>query len=186
GAQIYIAYSYVRADLFREVRLLRSSDGGQSWSAAPQVVSQPPPSTYYAGIPDIVVGPDHEVHVAWGELGWWYWCDMSNDQGPNGFLRSAHSTDFGASWTLPATISSYSSTYFSDGPMDVFGYNKSHVRLAVDRSSSASRGNLYATWTAAGYWHAPVGTGVVVNEVEPNNLPSGAQALMLGDDATGV
>jgi len=178
---VYVVYSQF-APARQDVGFVASPDGGQNWSS-PATLSNT--STTWSLFPDLAVGPDHELYVCWGEYSWYYWCDFSTPFAPPGPYQWAKSTDRGATWTAPATLAQRFSNYTSNGPMDRFGWTKDFPRIAVDRSSGPGRGNVYAVFGGSAVRSSAVGTGTTVAEVEPNELPSGAVTVAVGDDGTG-
>jgi hypothetical protein len=132
-----------------QIELIRSLDGGQSWSLSPTVIQ--PDETLTTGKVNqgcnVTVGPNHEVYVAW-ENDW-----ISSDT-PK--IRFARSLDQGVTFSTPVDIAQFNSLAFR--PPN--GYNRDTIndfpQIAVDRSLSAKRGTIYVTWQAAPAIRSPL------------------------------
>lgn len=159
------------------IEVVRSTDGGQTWSP-PLPLSSP-----FSNGSQAVVGPDGELYVVWE--------DFAARQ-----VLGRKSTDFGISFAAPFVVSD-----MFDNLMVSPGYLGGHQNpiypcafsdlvpnfpsLAVDRSSGPQRGSLYATWTE--YAHGTeTPTQRELFEVEPNGYFANAQSLLLGDEVSGA
>lgn len=96
-ARVYLAYDDVRDDR-QGVFFVRSDDSGTSWSA-PTPLATGDPDTFHAENPVTATDPAGNVGVAWYE--------RPPDAGPGCWrIRFALSTDGGASFLDPVTVSS--------------------------------------------------------------------------------
>ena len=119
------------------IELVTSNDGGQTWSA-PSVVFQVHCGSGGEAVQgsSIVIGPNGEVNVAF------------EHRLPDSIeILFARSTDHGTTFQPPVTIAASDFAGIFQGYAQDFFRINSFPMLAVDRSSTASRGTLYLTWS---------------------------------------
>lgn len=160
------------------VQIVRSLDGGQSWSV-PLTLS----STKSNGSQP-AVGPDGEVYVMWE--------DYALRQ-----VLGRKSTDFGATFGAPFVVAAIQDNLGHPPPVleeltgrvnAVYPWSSrlgpDFPSLAIDRTQGPSRGRIYATWTD--YADGAVGgaTGYE-GDIEPNDHYVNAVPIEIGDDFGG-
>src|SRR5262249_19617551 len=146
---VYVVYSHITAVGNDQVRVLRSPDGGSTWSGPVTVTGTASNSAQFISVPDAAIGPNHELYIAWGDPQRWIGCgDLNYPFNPTGSnIFTNPSLDHGATFTGEVVVAPIFSTYNSAGPGDLVGNHKANVRIAADRSSGPNRGNVYMTWT---------------------------------------
>jgi FlgD Ig-like domain len=182
---LYLAYTRTHALLpspYRyeyQIQLVRSLDGGVTWSA-PMAISG-----LSCNGADAAVGPDGEVYVVWE--------DFSLKQ-----VLGRKSSDLGASFGPPFILGSIRDNLGMQPPAwqaDLERRNPAYPyvsdyfapdfpSLAVDRSSGQTRGRLYATWTDYAFGTTDPSTGSV-GDVDPNGYFGNATAVVIGQDIFG-
>ena len=161
----------------QEIEFSRSLDHGATWSPLLPLTSPDSTATMSSRL---TVGPNGELDVAY-----------SSYSLVSGFRHLGHrrSIDQGLTWGPEHGIGGrpYNNNYYS-GPA---GFNRERVvalvSLAVDRSSRPTRGRLHAVWhemLAAD--EDPLGTGALVNEVEPDDVGSAAVPFTPGASLRGA
>jgi hypothetical protein len=117
------------------IEVVRTTDGGTTWSAPLVIEEVCGPSPFVQGS-NVAVGPDGEVYVVWERATNFITRD----------LRVRKSTDGGATFGAAQTISPI--TCVGDCYALVGGFRSGFEfpMLAVDRSTKATRGNVYVAW----------------------------------------
>lgn len=162
----------------REVYLVRSSDGGESWSL-PLLLS----STTSATGSDLTVGPDGEVLVVWR--------DFASDQ-----IVGRRSTDFGVNFGPQFVVANAPSNPGMlppdwQAPEARFAartgaaLGSEFPSVAVDQSQGPRRGRTYVAWAERVAADVPPAAGTTGN-AEPNDFPSEAILVPLGNDIVGA
>ncbi len=176
---VYLTYTRFLAAGGNQIEFTRSLDQGATWDP-PTVLT----STLIESVQGsrVAVGPSGEVQVIY------FVFDKASS---SNFMRARRSTTQGLSWgaevTLPTGPSGIISNYGS-GPA---GFNRARgigfPSLAIDRSGSIHSGRVYATWEETfNFYYDPLGTLGSVAEVEGNDSPGAANALVIGKSVSGV
>ncbi|HEV8701533.1 MAG TPA: DUF4215 domain-containing protein [Candidatus Polarisedimenticolia bacterium] len=128
-----------------QVEIIKSADGGTTWSA-PLVLESS--STESVQIAYVAIGPDGEVYVLW-ERG------VDDITAAETRLEFRRSLDFAASFDPRVVVRSMAPSFF---PANV-GYNREDTleigTIAVDTSTGPGRGNLYVIWVEREIPEAP-------------------------------
>ena len=156
---VYVSYSHFDVANGRPVsdriRLVRSTDGGLSWSA-PQTLSRPAEDGLVQGSRP-AAGPGGEVYVVWHAIGDPAGPGIDRADGRD-FLRLRKSTDFGASFAPEVTVESIFTNFGSGAPGWSRGLGIAYPGIAVDRSNGPHRGRVYVAWNEAiDFYDAPFG-----------------------------
>ncbi|HVP14362.1 MAG TPA: T9SS type A sorting domain-containing protein [Terriglobales bacterium] len=178
SGRLYLSYTlFTLGPASDHIAFQRSAPGGGSWEAA-QTLSAPAEAGAVQGSRP-AVGPNGEVYVVWNSIG-----TIDVD-----FMRIVKSTSQGAagSWSASVDAASEFSNFSSGAPGFNRGIGITFPGIAVDRSSGPHRGRVYVSWNESiDFYNDPLGTGALVNEVEPaNNLQSTPTPFTLGDQLTG-
>ena len=134
------------ADIY-ELNVASSMDGGKTWAsnlADFACGEDPTPNLDNRGAlaaPDVTVSPDSKVYVAYA------FTPQFGDPSLPKEIRFTESLDHGVTFSTPVKVST--------------ALNNANPKLAVNRTFSPHRGNIYVTWTGS-----PSGTGneVLVSE----------------------
>ena len=177
---LYISYTRFLDAGGDQIELIRSRDGGRTWSA-PLVLTDVNTESVQGSRP--VVGPDHEVYVVYTVT------DLTDF---NSHMRIRKSENRGRSFgrkvnigEAPGDVSIYPN--FVTGPP---GFNRAggveFPSIAVNHGGHG-KGDVYVTWNeAVDYFDDLLGTaGTTVAEVETNNTAAGATPFTLGQTLTG-
>lgn len=143
---VYVAYSDFDDSVASgrvAIEFVRSTDGGATWSATPFVIEEAlgdgnsNTSDPFVQGSQVAVGPNGEVYVAWET----YSADELTRS-----IKVRKSTNGGVSF-LPAKVIS-KVTYIGVGDVlqGLFRSGPDLQGLAVDNSSSSTKGNVYCTW----------------------------------------
>lgn len=128
-----------------------SSDGGKTWSGQSQLDHScleggSPPPLGSLTTPNLAVSPTGEVYVAYALAG-----SSINGEPPVNEIRFTHSSDHGNTFSAPMVVSRTAT-------------GNATPQLAVDRTNSPHRGEIYLTWSGA-----PAGTYTSVLESDSLN-----------------
>ena len=176
GSHVYLAYTENGNGFI--VKFARSLDGGRSWSDPVTLAG-----TKCDGV-RIAVGPDGELYVVWH--------DYASEQ-----IRGCRSVDSGATFGPVFTAGpihdnasvnppGWQTNVATDAPLpDCQSYTQfvNSPSIAVDRTSSPRRGNVYLTWAeyGAGTVQPATGSTGCVNTF----FYSQANSIPIGDDLSG-
>ncbi len=128
---VYLAWAIFTGLMTSRLLFSRSTDGGQTWSYPPTVISETRDGEINIQGSAIVVDNDGNVHVTWIDFG-------SNQ------VRYAKSTNRGSSFSSPMDISPITPI---PGTLPNGGYRTpTMTMLAVDNSDTNTSGSLYCTW----------------------------------------
>ncbi len=94
GAMI-VAWTDER-NIFRDIYVNRSLDGGETWLDPDVVVSKLPRSE--AGAPTLALGEGDDAYLVWEER------PHSQDEGGLPYMSTAHTSDMGAAWSRPTAV----------------------------------------------------------------------------------
>jgi hypothetical protein len=187
---LYLAYvshglrldAYVNDPGDEPVYLVRSLDGGQTWST-PLLLGGPA-----ALGARVEVGESGQVYV--------YWQDYATRQ-----VVMRRSDDHGATFSDVVTVARFIDNHRTvvrgisepgsySGRQPPINYYDGAVydfsQLAVDRTSGPRRGSLYMVWAEAAEGTAGPGSGLVVQDSLPNDTPANATLIHLGDNWVSV
>lgn len=158
---MYLTYTHASALACANVEMVRSSDGGKTWSLPAAINSDcNNPNILMNTGSSVVVSPGGKVYVAYESF--------PVPSGGTSFGKTAiyfvRSLDGGATFGKPEKISDVTpggDGVYLNGPLQANDY----PHLAVDRTNRSTRGTVYITW--------PDGRNHVVPE---RNAPSGTYA----------
>ncbi len=176
-------YAYLNGPADQPVYLVRSLDGGATWSA-PMLVGGP------AALGSRVeVGESGQVYVCWQDYAsQQVMLRRSDDHGATfaDALPVGRFVDNSRTWMRGlGAAASYSGrqhplNYYESG--NVFDF----PQLAVDRSNGPLRGTLYMVWAEAAEGTTGPSSGRTVQETEPNDTPATANLIDIGDGFVSV
>lgn len=157
----------------------RSTDGGRTWS--PTVKLSSTLDDGYVQGSRVAIGPAGEVHVTWFAV------DQVTD--PDNF-RYRKSTNFGASFGPELSPVKTMANNFAGGPAFNRERASTFPSIAVDRTTSSTRGRVYLAWHESfNFWNDffPTPTaGISKSEVESNNTTLTATPFTLGNVLRGT
>ena len=118
---VYLGYVIRKFTGKDQLAVLSSADNGSNWSGPRTVATGTGTGAYFIGVPDLAIGPNHEVYAAWSDRAAWVGCDfqfpfVAQSDGSNIFVSK--SVDNGFNWTTPAIVSPVFSPYLSGGPRE--------------------------------------------------------------------
>ena len=122
------------ADIY-ELRMASSMDGGMTWAdnlvdfACGQDTTPNPDHNGTLASPDVTVSPDSKVYVTY------QFTPQFGDPSLPREIRFAQSADHGVTFSAPVKVST--------------ALNNANPKLAVNRTFSPHRGNVYVTWTGS-------------------------------------
>jgi hypothetical protein len=157
---IYLTYTHLSALACTNIEIVRSTDGGNTWSAPLAINSDcNNPNIVMDTGSSVIVSPGGKIYVAYESFPL---PPIGTNFGKTAiyFVRSL---DGGATFGKPVKISDVTpggDGVYLNGPLQANDY----PQLAVDRSNHSSRGTVYITW--------PDGNHVVPDR----NAPSGTYA----------
>ena len=171
SGNVYVTYTRF-TNTQDSIVVTRSADRGLHWG--PQITL----SSAAAGLVEgsrPAVGPTGEVYVTWKEI-------ALNGTGQD-FMRIRRSNDFGVTWLPEHTAAAFFDNFGTGAP----GYNREQgialPSIAVDRSDGPFRGRVYVAWNECVNFYDSIpdtSNAPVLNEVEPNDSPAGAQSFTAG------
>lgn len=165
---LYVTYSRFVGGTTSQIELIRSTDGGTTWSAPLLMHDTSQFGNVQGSRP--VVGPDGELYVYWYEYGY-----------PLSRHHVRKSTDFGASFGPDVVAATFYENGYSGGAGYRRGFAPTFASIAVDRSNGPRRGRVYLAWDeAVNFYDAPVGTLPLVNEAEVNGHFAAATSFTVG------
>lgn len=165
---LYVTYSRFVGGSTSQIELIRSTDGGATWSAPLLMHDAAQFGNVQGSRP--VVGPDGEVYVYWYEYGY-----------PLSRHHVRKSTDFGVSFGPDVVAASFYENGYSGGAGFRRGFAPTFASIAVDRSNGPRRGRVYLAWDEArNFYDAPVGTQPLRNETEANGHFANATPFTVG------
>jgi hypothetical protein len=166
SGNLYCSYSYFAGNS-DEIRVQRSTTGGQSWNSAITLSSTADAGYVQGSRPS--VGPNGEVYVVWHAIGP---SSSTIGIGPD-FIRVRRSGDFGVSYAAETTPASVFSNFGSGGPGFNRGLGITFPGISVDRSTGPHRGRVYLSWAEAVNFpndrFPQPGVDPAYSEVESNN-----------------
>jgi hypothetical protein len=128
---VYLVWAIFTGLATARLLFSRSTDGGQTWSYPPTVITETREGELNIQGSAIVVDEDSNVHVTW--------IDFSSNQ-----VRYSKSTNRGSSFSTPVDISPIDPI---PGTLENGGYRTpTMTMLAVDSSDTNTSGSLYCTW----------------------------------------
>ena len=134
-----------------EASLVYTTDMGATWSSLKDLSSSiTPGGSSFAQGPNVQVGPNGEVYVAYAI----YDANWTDGEDAIGFAKS---TDGGATWTQMRAYENVNFGIRSSGLSPKGLRTNSFPSMAVDRSGGANNGKIYITWTQRG-GHPPAGS----------------------------
>jgi hypothetical protein len=138
---VYLVWSIFTGLLTARLLFSRSTDGGQTWSFPPTVISETTDGEINLQGSAIVVDNDANVHVTWVNFG-------------TNKIRYAMSSNRGQSFSTPVDVAPIDpiDRYLPDGNYRT----PTMTMLAVDNSDTNLSGSLYVTWADKTYDNADV------------------------------
>jgi FlgD Ig-like domain/Bacterial pre-peptidase C-terminal domain len=178
GGALYAVYSCFRAGT-DEIDLVRSTDGGHTWST-PLTLSSAADAGLVQGA-RVAVRPDGAVVVVWSAIG--------PDTDPD-YLRVRISRDGGVTFGAETTPAAVIANFGTGAP----GYNRErgvhYPSLAIDRGAGPHRGRVYLVWSESYDFYDDVfpdpSQAPAVVEREPNDSPGSATPFQPGAVLRGV
>lgn len=181
GAMVCVSYTYVVPSgptATGSIEIVRSRDGGVTWSAPVQLGGSASNGS------SIAVGPDGEVVVSWEDFA-------------TGTVQVATSRDSGATFSTPVAAGAIlddlgvpqpgwddGSGRFAPGYVERY-IDADFPSLAIDTSTGPNRGSAYLTWTD--YRDGSLGSSTgAIDEGEPNDFFTQARLVQVGQDVSGV
>ncbi len=137
---IYSAWTAFGNSNADDIEIVRSSDGGVSWSSHMNISSAVNAGSHNQGV-NLQTGPNGEVYAIWAIYDSW-----PQDEKAIGFAKS---TDGGATFASATRIID-NIRGIRNTEVGKNHRNNSFPVLAVDISTGAFSGNLYAVWTNIG------------------------------------
>ncbi|TMQ70859.1 MAG: hypothetical protein E6K80_07200 [Candidatus Eisenbacteria bacterium] len=160
------------------IEFQRSEDGNQSWTP-PVKVSTDEEDGLVQGS-RTAVGPDGELHVVWKTI------DTTATDGGVDQVRIRSSRDDGRSFAAAATVADVFTNFCSGPPGFDRGFGLGFPSIAVDRTSGPYRGRIHVAWEESLDFYDDHGSATAeVEESEPNDAPSKATALTIGQIMSG-
>ncbi|MGQ9581912.1 MAG: sialidase family protein [Thermoplasmatota archaeon] len=139
NGNVYIVWAIFTGMTTSRLLFSRSTDGGQSWSLPPLVITETVSGEISIQGAAIVVDRDGAIHVTWIDFG-------------SGNVRYARSTDMGQSFSTPIDVAPVTPL-----PSSLPNGNyrtPTMTMLAVDMSETNTTGSLYVTWADYGFGDA--------------------------------
>jgi PKD repeat protein len=143
----------------KEILFSRSTDNGQTWSAAINISSAVNAVSHNQGV-NVQTGPNGEVYVVWAIYDSW-----PSDESALGFAKS---TDGGATFTSATRIIS-NIKGIRDSEVSKNHRVNSFPSMAVDISGGSYNGNIYIVWTNVGVPGTNTGTNRSVYMIRSSN-----------------
>ncbi|MEO5987291.1 MAG: FlgD immunoglobulin-like domain containing protein, partial [Candidatus Eisenbacteria bacterium] len=173
---------YVTNTTFNTIDLIdyyRSTNGGRTWTGAAKLSSALDDGFVQGS--RVAIGPAGEVHVTWFAV------DQVTD--PDNF-RYRKSTNFGVSFDSEVNAVKTIANNFAGGPAFNRERASTFPSIAVDRTTSSTRGRVYLGWHESyNFWDdffpAPT-AGAARSEVESNNSTITATPFTLGNVLRGT
>jgi hypothetical protein len=164
GSQnVYVSYTNFSASGNGQVEVVRSVDGGATWSA-PVIVAAASGTVHQGSIPR--VGPDGELYVVW------------EDGFAQGTGRSMHVRK-STSWpTFGPDITIDTVTAVGNPPFN--SRINEFPSLAIDHTSGPNRGHLYVVWNDGRFGGAAAISAIIMTH-SPDGMTWSAP-VMLNDD----
>lgn len=125
------------------IEFVRSTDGGATWSAMPLIIEEvlgdgnSNTADPFVQGSQVAVGPNGEVYVAWEA----YSADELTRS-----IKIRKSTNGGSSFSPAKVVSMVTYVGVGDVLQGLFRSGPDLQGLAVDNSSSSTKGNIYCTW----------------------------------------
>ncbi len=169
---IYVTYSRFVGGSTPQIELVRSTDGGTSWSA-PVVVHDAAQNGLVQGSRP-VIGPSGQLIIYWYE-------SFTSFASPFSKHHVRISTDGGLTFGADVVATSFIENFTTGGAGYRRGFAPTFASIAVDRSSGPHRGRIYLAWdeTVNGY-DAPAPALGDKSEVEVNSNFANATPFSVG------
>ena len=142
-----------------EILFSRSTDDGQTWSAAINISSAVNAGSHNQGV-NVQTGPNGEVYVVWAIYDSW-----PSDESALGFAKSTDGgATFGAATRIISNIKGIRNSEVSKNHRV-----NSFPSMAVDISGGGNNGNIYIVWTNVGVPGTNTGTNRSVYMIRSSN-----------------
>ena len=164
------------------IMFTRSTNGGANWSAPVQLSD-----VFYNGYTQgsrVAVGPlpvagTAPVYVAWYTVG--------IDTPAEDYLHIRKSTTQGGSFTATQVAERIYANWGSGSPGFNRGLGFTFPGMAVDRSTTATRGRVYLAWhECINFYEDNLGNTGTTFETEPNDAPASATPFTIGRELRGT
>lgn len=184
NGRVYISYTRFFSGL-DQIEFQAADSALTAWSSVTRISVQSTGPADERGLVQgsrPVVGSDGSVYVMYYLIG-----ETNVD-----YYRLARSTNLGATFSSPTTITPFVTNYFTGGPgfnRDQGMFNVPFASLSADRSGGEFDGRLYLSWSESLDWTddlATLGQTGNTSEIEPNNTFTAATAFTSGQMLRGV
>src|SRR5262245_59829780 len=160
------------------VQFIRSTDGGDTWSAPV------PLSNGTSNGSRLAIGPDGELYVVWEDFAARQIIGRRSDDG---------GLSFGSPFIVGEIFDNLGTApqgWDAESHANPVYYGGTHLStdfpsIDVDRSQGPGRGNVHVAWTDHAQGTAGPQIGILF-EQEPNDYFAGATPIEIGDDVNGV
>lgn len=175
---IYVTYSRFVGGATSQIELIRSTDGGTTWSA-PLLMHGAAQNDLVQGSRP-VIGPNGEVIVYWYE-------SFTSFATPFSKHHVRISTDGGVTFGADIIAAQFVENFTTGGAGYRRGFAPTFASIAVDRSSGPRRGRIYLTWDESVIaYDAPAPSLGDKSEVEQNGNFANATAFSVGQRLRGT
>ncbi len=187
---VYVAYTrFSQVGANPNIEVARSTDRGATWGV-PTILDSDATPTASKQCANPYCGPGGEVYVAWEKGANQINCPdgTGNLNSVSAVIAFSKSSDFGLTYSAYVQIGSPVTDFEAAGPGDLRERGNEFPDIVVDRSSCATRGNVYVTWHSSAPWTANVAAGPAHAEAADaaNNNPGGAELFLVGENVTGT
>lgn len=174
SGNLYVTYSNFVGGSTSQIELIRSTDGGNTWSAPLLMHGVSQNGNVQGSRP--AVGPDGEVYVYWYTFGT-----------PLSEHHVRRSDDGGLSFGPDVIAATFFENGFSGGAGYRRGFAPTFASIAVDRSAGPTRGRVHLAWDeSVNFYDAPAPALGPRSEVESNASFANATSFTVGQVLRGT
>ena len=175
---LYLTYSRFVGGNTPQIELIRSTDGGTSWSA-PFVMHAAAQNGLVQGSRP-VIGPNGELIVYWYE-------SFTTFASPFSKHHVRISTDGGVTFGPDVVATTFIENFTTGGAGYRRGFAPTFASIAVDKSTGVHRGRIYLAWDeSVNAYDAPAPSLGDVSEVEANGNFANATPFSVGQRLRGA